>query len=87
METAVTQMPALTMLSEEEVALKEAVRDFADAEIRPELIRALARDTFAALCPSYDPAFIESAVAALSDAATPHTDFERLLGDLDVDLA
>jgi alkylation response protein AidB-like acyl-CoA dehydrogenase len=35
METTVSRTPALTMLSEEERALKEAVRDFAEAEIRP----------------------------------------------------
>lgn len=61
--------------------------DFAHAQLRPELIWALARDTFAALCSVYDPASIESAIAAWMRAAAPRTDFEWLLGDLDVDLA
>jgi alkylation response protein AidB-like acyl-CoA dehydrogenase len=40
METAVSPMPALTMLSEEEIALRDAVREFADAEIRPHVMES-----------------------------------------------
>ncbi len=46
METAISQIPALTMLSEEEVALKEAVRDFADAEIRPHVMECDEKQQF-----------------------------------------
>ncbi len=46
MGTAVSQMPALTMLSEEEVALQEAVRDFADAEIRPHVMECDEKQQF-----------------------------------------
>lgn len=40
METAVNPPPALSMLSEEETALKEAVREFAEGEIRPHVMES-----------------------------------------------
>lgn len=60
--------------------------DFADAQLRPELVQALATDTFAVLCPVYDCAPIENAIAAWMGAAAHRSSFERLLDDLDVDL-
>ena len=33
--TSTTPLPALTMLSDEETAFRQAIREFAEAEIRP----------------------------------------------------
>jgi butyryl-CoA dehydrogenase len=40
METTLTPTPALTMLSEDEIAFKQAIREFAEAEIRPHIMEA-----------------------------------------------
>ena len=37
--------------------------DYSDAQVLPDLIRALATDTFAALCPAYDAGSVQTAAA------------------------
>lgn len=60
--------------------------DYSDPELLPGLIRALAADTFAALCPAYDAASVQLAAAVWAGGdAGPRPTFERLLGDIEFD--
>ena len=40
MQTTTASLPALTMLSEDEMAFQQAIREFAEAEIRPHVMAA-----------------------------------------------
>ena len=61
--------------------------DYGDPQLLPSLIRALAMGSFAALCPVYDSTSVQEATATwVGGEVAPRPTFERLLGDLDVDI-
>ena len=61
-----------------------APAEYSDPDILPNLIRAIAADTFAALCSAYDAASVQIAAAGWA-GAPPGSLFERLLDDVDLD--
>ena len=60
---------------------------YRDPERLPGLLRALANDTFASLCPAYDAAQVERAAASWGKrpAGSRQDLLERLLGDVQID--
>jgi hypothetical protein len=60
--------------------------NYSHPDLLPNLIRALAAGTFAALCPAYDAPSVQSAAASWAGGeGLPRSLFEDLLGDVDID--
>lgn len=61
--------------------------EYADPALLRSLVRAQARETFAALCPAYQAEPVETAaVSWVGGDPSARSSFERLLGDIDIDL-